>query len=94
MWQARLKLLDGRQPTRSSAVKKFGNEEAYRRAVAARQQLLELVADKPFLHSPTAWRFEAQNKPLRLTAKSRELRPDTKGTPWRRLEENQKQQHR
>ena len=60
MWQARVKLPDGKQPTRSFAVQKFGYKEAYRRAVAARQQLLELVADRPFLHSPTARGFEAR----------------------------------
>ena len=68
MWQARLKFSDGKQPTRSFAVKKFGYREAYRCAVAARQQLLELVADKPFLRSPTAWQFEARKGP-RATAK-------------------------
>jgi AP2 domain len=66
MWQTRLKLPDGKPPTRSFAVKKFGYDEAYRRAVAARKELLELVPDKPFLRSPTAWQFEAPKLPSRI----------------------------
>jgi hypothetical protein len=54
MWQARLKLPDDKQPTRSFAVKKFGYDGAYWAARgSARKQLLQL-ADKPLLCSPTA----------------------------------------
>jgi hypothetical protein len=60
MWQARIKLPNGKQPTRSFAVKKFGYEEAYRRAIAARQQLLELISDDTYLRSAVARQFEAR----------------------------------
>ena len=50
-------------------MKKFGYKGAYRRAVAARQQLLELVADKLFLRSPTAWQFEARKEAPRVNGK-------------------------
>jgi hypothetical protein len=69
MWQARLKLPNGRQPTRSFAVQKFAHEEAYRRAVAAWQQLLELVADETFLHPPTARKVEARKKSSRINGR-------------------------
>jgi hypothetical protein len=71
MWQARLKLPNGKQPTRSFAVRKFGYEEAFRRAVAARQQLLELVADGAYLQSPVARQFEAQKRSPRVNGSRR-----------------------
>jgi hypothetical protein len=56
-WQARIKLADGRKVTKSFAVKKFGKEEAFRRAVAARADLLQLVDDVPLVRHPDAKRF-------------------------------------
>lgn len=59
-WQARLKLPDGKELTRTFAVLKHGYEGAFALAVAARTELLGLVEDRPYLHHPTAKRFEAK----------------------------------
>jgi hypothetical protein len=59
-WQAKITLPDGRKPTKGFSVRRFGNQEAFKLAVAARRQMLKLVADKPFLHSETARKFEAR----------------------------------
>ncbi len=56
-WQARIKLADGRQMTRSFSIKKYGDEDAFRRAVAARRELLRLVDNRPYLNSPAAKRL-------------------------------------
>lgn len=53
-WQARIKLADGREKTRSFSIQKYGDAEAFRRAVAARKELLRLVEDRPYLNSPAA----------------------------------------
>jgi hypothetical protein len=70
-WQAKLKLPDGRMPTKGFSVRKFGDRGAFERAVAARWQMLELVSDKPFLHSGTARQFEARRRAGRLNGKRR-----------------------
>ena len=57
--------LNGKQVTLSFGVKRYGDREAFERAVAARQQLLGLVADGPFLRSETARKFEARKNPMR-----------------------------
>ncbi|MCW5596564.1 MAG: AP2 domain-containing protein [Rhodocyclaceae bacterium] len=44
-WQARLKLPDGKELTRTFAVKRYGYDEAFRLAVDARQELLETIED-------------------------------------------------
>lgn len=59
-WQARLKLPDGKELTRTFAVKRYGYDEAFRLAVKARQKLLETIEDKPYLLHPTAKRYEAK----------------------------------
>ena len=53
-WQAKIKLPDGKSVARTFSVKKHGDREAYRLAVAAREALLLLVPDQPFLFHPTA----------------------------------------
>lgn len=53
-WQARLKLPDGKEVTRTFAVLKYGYEDAFKLAVEARKELLGLVENKPYLHHPTA----------------------------------------
>ena len=58
-WQARVKLPDGREIARTFAVQKYGNRGAFRRAVETRKELLLLVEDRPFLHSPAARRIAA-----------------------------------
>jgi hypothetical protein len=61
-WQAKIKLPDGRKPTKGFSVRRFGDRGAFERAVAARRQMLKLIADKPFLHSEAARKFEARKK--------------------------------
>jgi hypothetical protein len=56
-WQARLKLPNGKQLTRSFGVRKYGKREAFRRAVEARAELLLLVEDRPYIQHPTAKRI-------------------------------------
>ena len=53
-WQARHKLPDGRQITRTFAVKKHGEREAFRLAVQAPHAMLESVEDTPLVHHPEA----------------------------------------
>lgn len=59
-WQARLKLPDGKEMTRTFAVKRYGYDAAFRLAVKARRELLEIIEDKPYLLHPTAKRYEAR----------------------------------
>ena len=62
IWQAKIKLPDGKKITKTFSVRKFGGDEAFKRAVAARDELLALVDDRPYLHDPTAKRFAAKQK--------------------------------
>lgn len=59
-WQARLKLPDGKEMTRTFAVQRYGYDAAFRLAVKARRELLEIIEDKPYLLHPTAKRYEAR----------------------------------
>lgn len=59
-WQARLKLPNGRERTRTFAVLKYGDEGAFALAVAARGEFLSDVENAPFLRSPAAMVFEAR----------------------------------
>lgn len=65
-WQARLKLPDGKEKTRTFAVGKYGFDEAFRMAAEARKELLDRIEDGPFLQHPTARRFE--NKRVKAIA--------------------------
>jgi len=60
LWQAKLKLPNGKQITKSFAVGKYGHKKAFLLAVAARTELLLLVEDRPFVHDATAKRFFAK----------------------------------
>lgn len=53
-WHAVLWLPSRRQLKRSFAVKKYGEHEAFRLAVAARQELLERMDDRALVHHPEA----------------------------------------
>ena len=59
-WQAKIKLAHGKKLTKSFSVKRFGRREAFRRAVAARARMLDLVADRPYLKHATAKKFAAR----------------------------------
>lgn len=53
-WQAKIRLHDGTRKAKSFSVQKFGDKDAFRLAVAARSELLAMVENRPFLHSPVA----------------------------------------
>jgi hypothetical protein len=57
IWQAKIKLPDGRTLHRTFSVRKFGQREAFKRAVAARAELLYMIEDRPYIKHPTARRF-------------------------------------
>lgn len=59
-WQAKIKLPDGRKITKSFSVLKFGNRAAFKRAAAARDAMLALIDERPYLRHPTAKRFAAR----------------------------------
>lgn len=59
-WQARLKLSNGRELTKAFSVKRYGEREAFRLAVDARNSLLESIEDKPFVTHPLAKEFCAR----------------------------------
>jgi hypothetical protein len=59
VWQARIKLRDGRKIHKTFSVRKFGWQRALERAVAARAKMLFLVEDRPYIKHPTAKRFAA-----------------------------------
>lgn len=54
IWQAKLKLSDGLQMTKSFSVSKYGEQKAFRMAVKARREMLRRVGDRPYLHDPLA----------------------------------------
>lgn len=56
-WQAKMLLPDGRKITKSFAIKKFGEKDAFRHAVAARKVMLDALDNRPYLKSPTAKRL-------------------------------------
>lgn len=59
-WQAKIKLPDGRKITKSFSILKFGDRAAFERAAAARDGMLALIDDRPYLRHPTAKRFAAR----------------------------------
>ena len=56
-WAAKIKLPNGDVRTKTFSVKKYGEAQAFDLAVEARNQLLELVEDEPFLHDQVAKKF-------------------------------------
>lgn len=56
-WQAKIKCSDGKSLAKSFSVRKFGEREAFRLAVAARSELLARVDDRPYLHHAAAKRL-------------------------------------
>jgi len=62
LWQAKLRLPYGKQLTKSFGVRKYGDKEAFERAVAARAEMVRSVKDRPYVHHPTAKRFAAMRR--------------------------------
>jgi AP2 domain len=54
IWQARLKLGDGTKLIKSFSVLKHGQHRAFELAIEARQQMLQSVAQRLYLHDPLA----------------------------------------
>jgi hypothetical protein len=61
VWQALLKLPDGKRTSKTFSVHKFGGKEAFRRAAAARKRMLDMVEDRPYLSHTTAKRLAPRN---------------------------------
>ena len=59
IWQAKLKVGGGKYQSRSFSVLAHGNDAAYALAVAARQQMLAEVKDRPYLYDRVAKRLSA-----------------------------------
>jgi hypothetical protein len=62
-WQARLKLPDGRERTKTFAVQKYGYRQAFDLALAERARMVSELEDRPFLHAGEARRFAAGGNP-------------------------------
>lgn len=62
VWQAKIKLPDGRKITKSFSIRKFGRRKAFEQAVDARHDMIALVEDRPYLYHPTARRMAARGK--------------------------------
>ena len=56
-WQAKIMLPDGRKITKSFAIKKFGEKDAFRQAVAARKVMIDSLDDRLYLKNATAKRL-------------------------------------
>ena len=79
VWLAKLTFPRGKQMTRSFSVRKYGHSDAFEHALAARRDMLSLIDDVPYLHSPVARAIAAQHKrkrkgsPSGTRAKTRRL---------------------
>jgi len=60
LWQARLRLPNNKVLSKSFGVAKYGNQEAFERAVAARAEMVRSIEDRPYVHDPTAKKFAAR----------------------------------
>ncbi|MDZ4251363.1 MAG: AP2 domain-containing protein [Sulfuritalea sp.] len=58
-WQANIKCNDGKRVAKSFSVRKYGEREAFRLAVAARSELLTQIEDRPYLYHAMAKRLSA-----------------------------------
>ncbi|MBK6594267.1 MAG: AP2 domain-containing protein [Burkholderiales bacterium] len=56
-WQANIKCSDGKRVAKSFSVRKYGEREAFRLAVAARSDLLAQIKDRPYLYHAMAKRL-------------------------------------
>lgn len=58
VWQARIKIVGTPARHRTFSVKKYGERQAYRLALKARQEMLASIVEKPYLYAETARLFE------------------------------------
>ncbi len=63
-WQAKITVAGGKSRNRSFSVRAYGRRRAYKMAVAAREEMLAQVEDRPYLYDSTALRLarEANGK--------------------------------
>jgi hypothetical protein len=61
-WAAYVRFSNGKGKSRTFSIRKYGEPDAFARAVAARDELLELVDDKPYLKNRTAKQFATATK--------------------------------
>lgn len=59
-WQANIKSNDGKRVAKSFSVRRYGDREAFRRAVTARSELLARVENRPYLYDAAAKRLSRQ----------------------------------
>ena len=57
VWQATLKLPNGRRTSKTFSVLRLGHRKAFKLAVAARRKMLEMVDERPYLYAQTAKRL-------------------------------------
>lgn len=57
VWQAKIKPGGGKAVHKTFSVRRFGYQEAFRRAVAARNAMLQMLGDRPYIKHPTAKRY-------------------------------------
>ena len=62
IWQARIKLPDGRKKHKTFSVRRSGYQKSFERAIDARTEMLLMVEDRPYLSHPTAKRFAAKRQ--------------------------------
>lgn len=74
VWQAQVRLPGGSKLTRTFSVHKYGNQPAFERAVTARNRMLKLVEDRPYLSHVTARAFDAGRKAAREASRARSAR--------------------
>lgn len=59
-WQASIRFHDGKRMAKSFSVRKFGRRKAFRLAVGARNELLAMVDNRPYLYHSVAKRLVRQ----------------------------------
>jgi hypothetical protein len=62
IWQAKIKPRCGKAVHKTFSVRRFGYQEAFKRAVAARNAMLQMLEDRPYIKHPTARRFNAMRQ--------------------------------
>jgi hypothetical protein len=56
IWQAMIKLANGKRISKTFSVRKFGRKDGFRLAVEARREMVAAIPDKPYLYSLAAKR--------------------------------------
>jgi hypothetical protein len=62
VWQAKIKPRGGKAAHKTFSVQKFGYQGAFKRAVAARAEMLRALEDRPYIKHPTAKRLASSQR--------------------------------